>query len=83
MATEYAKIKQAVELQKTKKATGEARLVSLSEEETRIYADIERETGKKVTSKEELEVMNEQSQKDIADKIRKMKEILDAEGVAY
>lgn len=83
MATEYSRIKQAVEAEKAKKVRGEANLSSLLSEETRIYEDIERETGKKVNSKEELERMNEEAQKNISDTIMKMKDILDAEGVAY
>lgn len=81
--SEFARIKRAVEAEKTKKVQGEAKMESLHQEEMRILAEVKELTGKELTTPEEVEAFTSDLKVDIQEKIMKMKEILDEEGVSY
>lgn len=81
--TEFVRIKRAVEAEKTKKVQGEAKLESLKQEEERILAEVKELTGEDLTTPEEVGTYSERLKSTIEEKILKMKEILDSEGVAY
>jgi hypothetical protein len=83
MATEFERIKKAVDIEKQRKVQGEARITSLEDEEQRILANLSRELNQPVSSKEEAEKLAETLKNDIESKIVKMKEILESEGVSY
>lgn len=85
MATEFERIKQAVDAEKNKKLRGEARITSLNEEEERIFENITKLTDRSapITSIEEVNTISETMKSDIESKIMQMKQILDSEGVAY
>ena len=83
MATEFTRIKQAVEEQKTKKMRGEARKSSLVEEQQRLHEEASKESGKTIDSTETLQKVSEEVKTGIESNIQKMKEILDEEGVDY
>lgn len=81
--TEFARIKRAVEQEKTKKVQGEAKLESLEQEEARILAEVKEMTGKDIVTAEDLQAYNDGIKSSIEEHIIEMKGILDEEGVSY
>jgi hypothetical protein len=81
--SDFQRIKNAAEEQKRLKAHGEARIQSLDEEKSRILADVSKDTGQMVASKEEAQAVSDTMKSDIEQQIMSMKDILDKEGVSY
>lgn len=81
--TEFARIKRAVEAERTKKMQGEARMESLEREEKRMFAEATELTGETFNTAEEIETFATKLREKIENNISEMKEILDAEGVVY
>lgn len=83
MATEFERIKRAVEEEKRKTVQGEAKFESLQSEKTRILEETAKIIGYEVKTAAEIEVILKDRQTEIENEILKAKEVLDAEGVEY
>lgn len=77
----FQKIKRHVEEEKNKKVRGEARLASLTDEQERIFSQVQEETGKTINSIEEVEGICENLKENIESEIAKMVEVLREEGI--
>lgn len=83
MATEFERIKRAVEIEKDKKIKGEARISSFQEEETRIYQAASAQLEQEINGIGQMEKISQEMKEDIETKINEMKKILEEEGVQY
>jgi plasmid stability protein len=77
------RLKRAADLEKSKKATAEARTNALREEEGRIYVAVAVDLGHPILLKEELELALENLVNELKADIEATEKILADEGVAY
>jgi predicted negative regulator of RcsB-dependent stress response len=82
-ATKLQRIKRAADLEKSKKATAEARKTALEEEQERIYAVVGTDLGRPILTKEELDLALDTLLNEINADIEATEKILIAEGVTY
>jgi plasmid stability protein len=82
-ATKLLRIQRAAELEKSKKATAEARKTALQEEQERIYTTVTTDLGRPITTLEELVLAVKAIFDEINTDIEATEKILIEEGVAY
>ena len=83
MATQFERIKMAVDREKQNKIKFEARLDALKEEEERIKQEASEVLGMDVTSPEQIEKEVEALKEDIEAQINKVAETLEREGIEF
>lgn len=82
-ATTLQRIKRAVDTEKSKKTTAEARIASLTEEQARLYTSVATDLEKPVQTVEEVESAVAEIYGKITADVAQMEKILEEEGVSY
>ncbi len=78
--TKFARFKRIVEQEREKKVRSEERIITLTEEKARIFANMEAELGRPVKSLEQAEEISEDLKQSVERDLLKMEQILKEEG---
>ena len=80
---EFTRIARAAANEREKKAASEARILSLQEEQSRIYKTVSADIEEEVSTQEAVEEKSNKLLEEISSGIERVKAIFDKEGVSY